>query len=353
MEDFETWCTCDACSAETRKYGTDAAVVVKFCNKLSRKMEAYVTELHKDEPNFEYNIDLNFFAYKSTVPAPTTYDSETDTYSPIDETVKCDPHVVPWYAPIYIDYTQSIYEDINLSYYQNIRAWDAISETMHLWTYETCFKAYMAPYDSFNGMQDLFQVLAATNADFLFNQSQWNHSKAGTAWHALKSYLTAKLSWDSTQNINELIDRFFNAMYGPAANTMREWFNSTRAYCAYLHSQGLYKGTFTVYFQAYSSDYWSYSILRTWMGYADKALSEIEKYKTANPALYQKYYEHIVTDRISPNYLMLTFYESRLNKDEARAILNDLKVDSVLCGVTAPGEGGSFQAVLDSIILQD
>ena len=120
-----------------------------------------------------------------------------------------------------------------------------------------------------------------------------------------------------------------------------------------MHSIDKYKGTFSVWLQAYDSDYWSYPILRTWMNYSDKALSEIEKYKTASPVLYEKYYGHIVMERISPNYMILRFYESRLEKSEARAILQRLKDDVALCGVTAAGEDTSFITVLDNFVLQD
>jgi hypothetical protein len=316
-------------------------------------MEEYVTNLHKNDPNFVYDITLNFFAYFSTTSAPVTYDAATNTYAPIDNTVICGPHVAPWYAPIFMDYTYSIFHESNLTYLSNFYGWDAISETIHLWPYETCFKSYMSPYDSFNGMQDLFQVMADINTDFIFNQSQWNNGSA-TAWHMLKAYLTAKLAWDSSQDMDKLIDRYFAAMYGPAADTMREWFNSTRAYCAMLHSKGLYQGSFSVYYQATSSDLWSYSILRKWLEYADKAMSEIEKFKDVDPELYASYYKHIAIERISPSYLIIQLYESRLNVSEAKMILDRTVEDSILCGATKTGEGsGTIANWAESIDLTD
>lgn len=353
MQDYQTWCACEACSQASKTYGTDAAVVIKFLNKLSEKMEAFVTEQHKNESDFVYDIDLVFFAYNSTTPAPVTYDEETNTYTPIDDTIICNPHVAPWYAPIFMDYTYSILDSTNKSYYQNMYAWDLISETMYLWTYETNFTSYMSPYDTFNGMQDLFQVMADVNTAFLFNQSQWNHTKASTAWHNLKAYLTAKLSWDSTQNVNELIHRYFTAMYGPAAQTMKAWFDSTRAYCEKLHAEEKYQGAFSVYTSSVTADFWSYPILRAWLDYAEQALADIEKFKAIDPQLYAKYYENIVAERISPSFLMLELYESRLSKVEAREIFENIVADADTCGVTRIREGGTLSTWASSKILID
>lgn len=353
MQDYQTWCACETCSNASKKYGTDAAVVIQFLNKLSRKMEAYVTELHKNEPNFVYDIDLVFFAYNSTTPAPVNYDEETDTYTPIDESVICDPHVAPWYAPIFMDYTHSILDSANISYYRNMYGWDELSETMYLWTYETNFSSYMSPYDTFNGMQDLFQLMAEVNTAFLFNQSQWNNQKGSTAWHDLKAYLTAKLSWNSLENVNELIARYFSAMYGPAEKTMKAWFDSTRLYFEKLHAQEKYQGAFSVYTSSVTTDYWSYPILRTWLDFSEQALQEIEKFKTADPELYANYYERIVAERVSPSFLMLELYEARLSRTEAREILDNIVADADLCGITRIREGGALSTWASSKVLMD
>lgn len=354
MTDKQTWCTCEKCLSESEKYGTDAAVCVKFLNKLSEKMEAYVTELNKNDPDFVYDIDLLFFAYFSTTAAPVKYDAATDTYTPIDESVICGPHVAPWYAPIYMDYTQSITDSSNISYYQNMYGWSAICETMYLWVYETNFSALVLPYDSFNGMPDLFKALADVNASYLFNQSQWTQQKGAWSWHILKSYLTSKLAWDSSLNMNELIDRYFDAMYGPASATMKEWFNSCRVYTQKLMSEGLYKGTYSVFSSVFTTDYWSYQILRNWMGYAETALSQIEKYKTTDPELYDLYYERIVMERASVNFMMLELYETKLSKEEARELYNNIIADCALCGLTRTTEaGGTVSDWIQNKVLSD
>ncbi len=353
IQDVPTFCSCTACNAEKGKYGTDAAVVIKFCNKLSKKMEKYVTDLHKDDPDFVYDIDLVFFAYNSTTAAPVKYNADTNTYTPIDDTVVCDPHVAPWYAPVYMDYTHSIKHSSNKTFYESMYGWDALSESMYLWTYETNFYSYMIPYDSIHGMSDLFSVMADVNPKFLLNQSQWNNGKGCTAWHLLKAYLTSKLSWDHTESIDELTKRFFNAMYGPAAETMLEWYESSRAYTAMLHAQGKYEGSFSTHGSYETSEYWTYPILRLWMDYSDQALADIEKLKAMDPNLYELCYEHIVMERVSPYYLMLEKYESRLSKAEAKRVFDCIVADTTLCEITRTKQGGLIDAWIEDKVLVD
>lgn len=354
IQDVDTFCTCGTCLSEKKKYGTDAAVIIKFCNKLSKKMEAYVCDLNKDDPNFVYDIDLVFFAYKSATAAPVDYNASTKTYTAKDSSVICGPHVAPWYAPVYMDYTRSIKHSSNAEYYQSMYGWDALSETMYLWTYDTNFMSYMIPYDSVQGYADLFELMADVNAEFLLNQSQWNNARGCTAWHLLKAYLTSKLSWDHTESVEELTKRFFDAMYGPASETMMKWYQSSRAYTATLQLKGKYQGTFSTHANTWeSSDYWSYPILRLWMDYAEEALAGIERLKESDPVNYALYYEHIVMERVSPYYLMLQFYETNMDKVDARYVYDSIVADTSLCLITRTKQGGYVDAWAEDKVLQD
>lgn len=336
MEDAgdNSWCGCDTCRAEMQKYSTNAAVVIKFLNKLSKKMETYVTSLHADEEGYKYDIDLVFFAYKSATAAPVKLNADTGEYEPIDDSVVCDSHVAPWYAPIYYDYTQSINSDVNASYREYLKGWSALSEKIYMWVYETNFNSYMSYYETLNGMPELFKTMADVKVKFLFNQSQFDNEKGATAWHLLKGYLTAKLSWDSSQNMETLIQRFFDAMYGPAAETMNTWFVSTRTYVQSLVKKGLYTGLRSVYTDSVSSDYWTYQILELWQNYAAQAVEDIKAIKEVDADLYQSYLEHIVNERVGVNFLMLELYETNLTKEQAKALYDGIISDAAMCGIT-------------------
>lgn len=350
QEDVHDWCTCTTCTQYKNDYGTDSAVLIPFMNKLSEKMENWVKSLHTEEPNYEYNIDLLFFAYNSTTNAPAKKNSETNAYEPLDESLKFSEHVAVYYAPIYLDYQQSIYSKQNQVYYENMLAWDALSSKVYLWIYSTNFKKYWIPYDTYNATQELFQFLAARDCIYLKNQGQFNSEQIGlTAWHNLKSFLDIELAWNANADVMELTENFFDAMYGKASKTMLDFYYSYRTYSLKLMNEGKFLGSFSVYNDnMLNSNYWSYPVLKQWMGYIDKALSEIEYLKAADPIAYQAYYDHIVAERVSIAYMMLEIYEAKLTLDYKEFLLNVIEEDCTRLSIAKISETGSVSEYLSN-----
>lgn len=346
QEDVHDWCTCAACSASKEKYGTDSAVLIAFMNRLSKKMEAYVTSLHADEPNFKYDIDLAFFAYNSTTNAPAVKNKE-GVYVPMDESMKMDEHVAVYYAPIYIDYTQSIYGKTNQVYYENSLAWGSLSKKVYLWLYSTNYTMYLVPYDTFNTTQELYQFYASLNTTRIFNQNQHNRNQVGTTgWNNLKVYLQSELSWNVNADVAQLTENFFDACYGPASETMQKCYYSYRVYSAQMLSEGKYVGNFNIYHSALRNDYWSYPILKQWMGYIETALKEIESLKVSNPEKYQNYYKNIVSERVSISYMMLELYESKYSKEYKSWLLESFEADTTLARIGQIRESGAVTSYL-------
>lgn len=329
QQDIYDWCVCPKCSEYKKTYGTNSAVMIPFMNRLSEMMEEYVTSLHADDPNFEYNIDLLFFAYNSTTNAPVVKNAETGEFEAIDDSMYLGEHVAVFYAPIYLDYTSSIYDKINQTYHDNVLAWKALSNRLYMWTYAINYTYKLLPYDTFNHMQELFQFLASNNAYYLFNQGEVERKTVGrTGWDNLKAYLDSELKWNVNADVATLTENFFNAMYGKASDTMKDMHYSVRTYLLKLHDDGLYTGNFSVYHKALKSEYWPYQLLQQWMKYIDKALTEIEYLKTADAKQYELIYTHIVCERIMISYLMLELYESKLTP-EYKAFLTESLADDV------------------------
>ena len=236
-----------------------------------------------------------------------------------------------------------IYDKINQVYHDNVLAWSALSSKLYMWTYCTNFTYYAIPYDTFNNMQELFQFLAANNSYYLFNQGQYTRDMIGqTGWGNLKSFLDSQLKWNVNADVQKLTDDFFDAMYGKASDTMKEYYYSMRTYLLKLHDDGLYTGNFSVYHKALKSEYWPYQLLRQWMTYVDKALSEIEYLKTGDPAQYELLYKHIVCERVTLSYLMLELYESKLTTEYKAFLTNALMNDCKINGIGRLGEGTSW-----------
>ena len=333
QQDINSWCTCATCTEYKKIYGTNSAVMILFMNDLSEMMEAYVTSLHEDDPNFVYDIDLLFFAYNSTTNAPVKK-NEDGTFSPIDDSMILGKNVGVYYAPIYLDYTSGIYEKINQVYHDNVLGWAALTDTIYLWTYCTNFFYYLLPYDNFNHMQELFQFLAENNAYYLFNQGQYNREIIGqTGWGNLKSFLDSQLKWNVNADVGKLTNDFFDAMYGKASDTMKELYYSMRSYLLKLHDEEKYAGNFSVYNRALKSEYWPYSLVKQWMGYIDEALSKVESLKLFDPAKYEKVYGHIVCERLTLLYIITELYQNKLTPDYYAWAKATLASDCALVGM--------------------
>lgn len=94
QEDESRWCDCDECTASFAKYKTDSAVMVKFTNDISERLENYYRE-----NNIIRNVKFCVFSYQNTVNAPVIKNTESGSYEPIDQSVVCRDNVGVYYAP--------------------------------------------------------------------------------------------------------------------------------------------------------------------------------------------------------------------------------------------------------------
>lgn len=160
-----------------------------------------------------------FFAYDRTTNSPVVK-NEAGEWQPIDDTVVCDEGVSVFYAPIDIDYLQSIHADINSNFKENFDKWSVISDKVFLWLYSTDFNYFLTPYDTVSNLSELYRFSKASGADFMYNQGQHNQYGGATAWHILKAWLSAKLMWNVNADVGQLLDEFFGGYFGEAADAM-------------------------------------------------------------------------------------------------------------------------------------
>ena len=334
QQDIRVWCTCDTCKTSCDRYGTDAAVVIKFCNALNKKVRAW---MDSDEGK-EYKRDLAilFFAYNSTVPAPVKLTE--NGYVPIDDTVKCDDGVYPFYAPLPLDYTSSIYGEDDREFKENFEKWAAVSNRTYVWVYSTNFQHYLVPYDNFSSMQELYNFVRSTKAYMLYDQSQMDQKGGATGFHVLKAYLTAKLQWNTQADYVGLIDNFFANYYGGAAEPMHNYFNELRVHIAKLKAQGVYGGRESIYQDMSAASLWQLPVLKRWNGYVDEALDAIEAVKNNDPTAYETYRKHIVQERVFLNYMFIEKYSAKFSVEEVEEMKKEFISDVTSVGISNTGE---------------
>ena len=337
MEDNMSSCSCSACSALLDKYGAASAAVIIFMNDVNAKVKAWFDT--PEGKNYDPNLDILFFAYNKYTNAPAIYNKDTKEYDAVDG-LKCSDGVSVLYAPISSNFTRSLYDAVNSATYNTMKAWRAVSKKIYLWLYSTNFSFYLIPFNSFNGMQDNYKFAVEMGTEFLIDQAQSNQKGSATGWCLLKAYLNAKLAWNSSINYQQLVDNFFNAMYGEAAPFMREYFERYKTLASFNEKFMGFGGN--IYFNALDQKFWPKQELLVWRNCIDKALEAIDYLKIKDMKLYNSYYEHIIAERISINYLLVQLYDSNITPEELMDFKLEFKEDVSLLKLTHSREGGNI-----------
>lgn len=332
-EDSATWCTCATCSALKEKYGTDAVSVIRFCNQVSRTLNKWF-ETESGKP-YKRDLQIAFFAYHATEPAPAKYDEKEEKYVPIDETVVCDDNVGVIYAPISATYQKNFSSEYNKDYKKIFDGWGAVTKNIYMWTYSTNFHYYLVPTNTYNSMQYNYRLWASGGVVWLLDQAQFNNPQS-TGFSALKLYLNTKLRWNVNENINDLTDAFFANYFGPAAESMRKYFEEFRAHSQYLEDEMNYIGN--CYLEPLDQKYWPKTLLERWIGYCDQAIEDLEALKEKDPILYKIYRDNIVLESISPRYLLLDLWSNRFGESELKDMRNQFRNDCLACEITQYAE---------------
>ena len=127
--------------AEQEKYGDcTSANCILFCNDLADVLNATLQEQGIDRVMTVY-----FFSYLSTISAPAKQNAD-GTYSPIDETIKCNENVGVIYCPIQANFYYDIDADINSFYEEQMYKWNALCDKVAVWLYQARFRNYFYPY---------------------------------------------------------------------------------------------------------------------------------------------------------------------------------------------------------------
>lgn len=278
------WCDCSTSSAA----GNASDNLLNFLNDLCAKVE---TGLSGDPRQSTFR--LLTLAYHQTNVAPS-------------KVASINSHIEVWFGDSYGDYTKALNgtgSDKNAEIYANFQGWSSLvgDADMLLWAYYSNTKCGFAPYNTFAAMRANYAMAAAAGVDYMFNQTM----QARSVWTMLKLYLASQLAWNSTPTDAEWenwISSYFTAAYGQGAAKMLEWFNDWRDDDTSLYATS--NSDPAIHRNIVNSNYFASATLEKWVGYANAALAALD----TNDANYQTYYNNILLEKISPEYLLMEIY---------------------------------------------
>jgi hypothetical protein len=283
-----------------------------------------------------------------TSAAPVVYDSATDTYSAVDESVMLDPNVCPFVAPINGDYTQDFYENNNATMARDMRGWHALSNEFYLWMYDTNFVNYLLPYNTLGAVQNTYKFAFECGADYIYAQGQWNQPNSATGWSILKQYINSKLGWNVNADVDALTDKFFEGCYGAAEGEMKKLYNEYRVLAQRQCDELGYSGARSIYFNGVRAELWPKSTLINWLNRLDAAAAALPK--ATDTAEYDRRVTAIETEKISYLYLALSLYQNTLSGEALSAYKADFKriVDKAGLMQYAETASATIQALYDA-----
>ncbi len=348
QQDEPGWCACEKCTAMKEKYGTHAAQMIYFANKMQAEVDAWFAE---NRPGVQ-PTRLVMFAYNETLEAPVTFNEQTQSWEPIDETVVLNPNSSVMIAPADALYNKPIVEtdphDVN-SIHGTIEAWGSICNQPYFWLYTLQFQhsGGMILMDTIEFAAQNYQYLADIGALHLIDQAE-TYAQNYSAWANAKCYVLTKLGWDPTLHVGQLIEDFFDNYYGPASQTMQALFGEQREYMTYLMktdptNAGKYNADLA------TTSYWKYNQLKRYLGQIDQALADIAPMEQTDPERYAVLYDRIVTESIQYRYLILQLYYTEyedvtLLQKERLAFKNDC----IRLGITRASEQIDLKSIWSS-----
>lgn len=345
IEDNFLMCHCDECMAELEKYGTQAAAVIKFCNKVGEKLDVYLTEQAEKNNTEKRNVNVIFFAYNETTEPPVK--KEGDKYVPIDDSVVCRDNVGVYIAPIKASYNKSFYEAENVTTAEQIEGWGVLSNKLYMWLYETNYSHYLYPLNSYDAMLETYRFCKENNAVYMFSEGQYNQGNV-TAFGKLKEYFNSKAMWNVNVSYAQLVDDFFANYFREAAGPMRTYFEELQLQLEYLELAYPADVNGNIYNNMAQARFWPKKMLDGWMKYIDQAYEAIEVHRAENPDLYETLEKHILLESIFPRFALITLHSGFYSTGELAEMRQSFHDDCESLGITMLSELVTLGDTFDS-----
>lgn len=309
QEDIYTWCDCERCAVEVEKYKAGGQNV-RFLNKVSDIMSPWLEENMPDRKEKIYYIG---YAYHRTESAPVK--TENNEKVPIDDTVICRNNVMIDIAPIYAKMDYSITSGKNNSLKLLLEDWSKVCSNMYVYLYAYCALAGNVPIYNYNAFAGNYRAFKEMGFNTVFEQGMQRSDMP--CMTELKSYVQAKLMWDTTLSVDDLVADFINHFYGPASTYIQQYFESQRNWLNYCLEYKRDKYVVSVMvFDPLNSELWPKHLVDSWDELLDEGIKALEPLKETNKEAYEKYYWRIQQERVSTLYMNIEFNSSYYTREE-------------------------------------
>ena len=165
-------------------------------------------------------------------------------------------------------------------------------------------------YDTFGALQDFYKYIKELGAEYVFNQGQIYSASNYTGFDAFKAALNYKLMWDVNTDVEAFTDRFFKAWFGDAAEPMKAYYDSFRAWSAKLIANGYSKNVNggSRLFKGHSASNFPAEKLYEWLDCIDEAYDSISELQTSKPNRYKNLCKRINAESMAIRYAIIKLH---------------------------------------------
>lgn len=315
-EDANTFCTCSNCRDAILKYGTPSGVDIVFVNKVAKAIEEWLQEV---DPTREMMIGT--FAYLKTLQAPVKYDSTLKEWVPNHPDVVARDNVIVLIAPLGANFSYSFLTDKNIEIKNALLGWQAIIKQFAIWTYSANFYNYFTNFLNFSSQAQQYRELYELNTLSIVDQGPWD--SGAPVFEKMRTYVMSQLMWDTSLNVDDLIDDFMVHYYKEAYPHMRKYFDITRSYLEYLRkTYGLDATCYVIYNKI---EYWPQAYLNSMLNILEDANKALEVYMESSPTEYETLTNRINLESLSPRYFMLRYYQNTYTPKQQLQLIDEFE----------------------------
>lgn len=200
QNDWTGWCECDRCRrVEQEEGGAHIGPVLRYVNALA-------AEIEKTNPGKL----IDTLAYWYTERPPAKVRPRANVRIRLCPIGACEAHA----------YEKCPY---NALFVDLLKSWAKITNQLYIWHYNTNFSHYLLPFPDFDEFTADIPLYQRNGVVGVFLQGAYAQGGGGENAQ-LRSYLMARMLWDPAVSVEREINDFHAAYYGPAAATMRRYF---------------------------------------------------------------------------------------------------------------------------------
>lgn len=190
-------CLCERCKKLNEEEGSDAASLLTLVNHVA-------AEIEDEFPD----VLITTLAYLETIKLPKTIRPRPNVGMRV-----CND-ICSW--PFPFKPVEQCEELVKIT-----QEWASVCKRMYIWDYNANFSHYCIPMPNMEVIADNIRFWIANNAEGIMTQGAYQSAGAERDW--MRSWIIAKLLWDPTLDVYELMQDFIWGYFGKAAPAMAEY----------------------------------------------------------------------------------------------------------------------------------